>query len=79
MRVKAVSLGYNLPKNLLNRLKIDHLHVYVRAENLFTFTKYEGWDPEVTADFYNDNINKGYDFYSAPQFKTITVGVNIGL
>lgn len=79
MRVKALSLGYNLPKNLLDRFKIDHLHIYVRAENLFTFTKYTGWDPEVTADFYSDNINKGYDFYSAPQFKTVTVGVNIGL
>lgn len=79
MRVKAVALGYNLSKNVLNRLKIDHFHIYVRAENLFTFTQYAGWDPEVTADFYNDNINKGYDFYSAPQFKTITVGLNIGL
>lgn len=79
MRVKAVSLGYNLSKNLLTRLKIDRFHLYVRAVNLFTITKYKGWDPEVTADFYNDNINKGYDFYSAPQFKTITVGVNIGL
>ncbi|MGI8951478.1 MAG: SusC/RagA family TonB-linked outer membrane protein [Chitinophagaceae bacterium] len=79
LRVKAVTLGYNLPKNLLNRFKIDHFRVYVRAQNLFTFTKYKGWDPEVTADFYNDNINKGYDFYSAPQFKTIVVGFNIGL
>ena len=79
LRVKAASLGYSLPKNLMNRWKLDHLHVYVRAENLFTFTEYEGWDPEVTADFYNDNINKGYDFYSAPQARTITVGFNIGL
>ncbi len=79
LRVKAVSLGYNLPKSILTRLKIDHLHIYIRAENLFTITNYEGWDPEVTADFYNDNINRGYDFYSAPQFRTITVGANIGL
>ena len=79
LRVKSVVLGYNLSKNIVNRWKIDHLHFFVRAENLFTFTKYQGWDPEVTADFYNDNINKGYDFYSAPQFKTITVGFNLGL
>ncbi|MFT4152521.1 SusC/RagA family TonB-linked outer membrane protein [Parafilimonas sp.] len=79
MRVKAVSLGYNLPKNLLDRWKMDHLHIFLRAENLFTFTKYTGWDPEVTADFYSDNINKGYDFYSAPQLKTVTIGFNIGL
>ncbi len=79
LRVKAVSLAYNLSKDLLTRWKIDHLRIYVRAENLFTFTKYAGWDPEVTADFYNDNINKGYDFYSAPQFKTFTVGITVGL
>lgn len=79
MRVKAVSLTYILPKNLVARLKIDHLNVYIRAENLITITKYKGWDPEVTADFYNDNINKGYDFYSAPQFRTITIGFNVGL
>jgi hypothetical protein len=79
MRVKSVSLGYTLPQNILSRLKIDHLHLYVRAENLFTFTKYKGWDPEVTADFYSDNINKCYDFYSAPQIKAITIGLSIGL
>jgi hypothetical protein len=82
MRVKSVTLGYNLSKDILTRLKIDHLRVYIRAQNLFTFTKYDGWDPEVNADFYGgpaDNINRGYDFYSAPQFKTVTVGVNIGL
>ncbi|MEP6683454.1 MAG: TonB-dependent receptor [Parafilimonas sp.] len=82
MRVKSVTLGYNLSKDILTRWKIDHLRVYVRAANLFTFTNYDGWDPEVNADFYGgqtDNINRGYDFYSAPQFKTVTVGVNIGL
>ena len=79
MRIKSVTLGYNVSKILLTRWKLDHLRVYVKAENLFTFTNYKGWDPEVTADFYNDNINRGYDFYSAPQFKTITIGANIGL
>jgi TonB-linked SusC/RagA family outer membrane protein len=82
MRVKSITLSYNLPKDILTRWKLDHLRVYVRAENLFTFTNYDGWDPEVNADFYGgpaDNINKGYDFYSAPQLKTVTVGVNLGL
>lgn len=79
MRVKAVTLGYNLSKKFVAKLKIDHLRVYLKAENLITITKYTGWDPEVTADFYNDNINRNYDFYSAPQFQTITIGANIGL
>ena len=79
MRVKAVTLGYNLSKALAVRLKIDRIRVYLRASNLFTITKYKGWDPEVNADFYNDNINKGYDFYSAPQVRTITAGITVGL
>lgn len=79
LRVKALTFGYNLPKNVLNKLKIEKARVYVRGQNLFTFTKYEGWDPEVNADFSATNITQGQDFYSAPQLKTIVFGVIIGL
>ncbi len=79
LRVKAVSLGYNLPKSVLNKLKLDRVRVYVRGQNLFTFTKYDGWDPEVNADYQATNINQGNDFYSAPQVRTIIFGLNIGL
>jgi TonB-dependent starch-binding outer membrane protein SusC len=43
-----------------------------------TVTKYKGWDPEVNADYQASNINQGVDFYSAPQPKTITAGINLG-
>lgn len=79
LRVKAVTLGYNLPKSITSRLKISSLRVYARAQNLFTFTKYTGWDPEVTADYLASNIIQGYDFYSAPQIKAIVFGVNLSL
>ncbi|GAC1486378.1 MAG: hypothetical protein NVS1B13_13780 [Flavisolibacter sp.] len=79
LRVKSVSLGYNLPLSILNRLRIEKLRIYVRAQNLFTITKYKGWDPEVNADYQASNINRGVDFYSAPQIKAIVFGVNIGL
>ncbi len=79
LRVKAVTLGYNLPANLIRKIKLESLRVYLRAQNLFTITKYKGWDPEVTADFLASNITQGVDFYSAPQLKTIVFGVNIGL
>jgi TonB-linked SusC/RagA family outer membrane protein len=85
-RIKSLSIGYNLSQNLLNRLKLDHFRIYVRGENLLTVTNYAGWDPEVNADFNgtttngeHDNINQGYDFYSAPQYRTIVFGFNIGL
>jgi TonB-dependent starch-binding outer membrane protein SusC len=80
LRVKAVTLGYNLPKTVISRLHLDRLRVYVRAQNLFTITDYKnGWDPEVNADYQAGNINQGVDFYSAPQLKTIVFGLTIGL
>ncbi|MEP7144495.1 MAG: TonB-dependent receptor [Ferruginibacter sp.] len=79
LRVKAVTLGYNLSPKLSGKLHIDRARIYVRAQNLFTFTKYKGWDPEVNADYQASNINQGVDFYSAPQLKTIVFGINIGL
>jgi TonB-dependent starch-binding outer membrane protein SusC len=79
LRVKAVTLGYNLPKSLLTKLHLDKARFYVRGQNLFTITKYKGWDPEVNADYQASNINQGVDFYSAPQLKTIVFGLNIGL
>jgi len=63
----------------LNRIKVERLRVYIRAQNLLTFTKYEGWDPEVNADYQASNINQGVDFYSLPQAKTIVFGISIGL
>ncbi len=79
MRVKSVSLGYTIPASAIKKFKIERIRVYARALNLFTVTKYKGWDPEVNADYQADNINQGVDFYSAPQIKSIVFGVNIGL
>ncbi|SIS57057.1 TonB-linked outer membrane protein, SusC/RagA family [Filimonas lacunae] len=79
LRVKAVTLGFNVPKAALNKIGIERIRVYARAQNLFTITKYKGWDPEVNSDYQATNINQGVDFYSAPQAKTIVFGINIGL
>ena len=78
LRVKTVTLGYNLPKPIASRLKLERIRIYVTGQNLFTFTGYKGWDPEVNADFSASNIVQGNDFYSAPQPKTITAGINLG-
>lgn len=78
LRVKSVNFGFNLPKNILKPARIESARIYVAASNLFTFTKYTGYDPEVNTE-YIGNINLGHDFYTPPQAKTITIGVNIGL
>ncbi len=79
LRVKSVTLGFNLPAPIAAKLRISRFRAYLKAQNLFTFTKYKGWDPEVNADYQATNINQGVDFYSAPQLKSIVFGVNIGL
>ena len=78
LRLKTATLSYTLPTSLTNRAKLDRVRLYVTGQNLLTFTKYTGWDPEVNADYLAGNIGLGNDFYSAPQAKTIIVGINLG-
>ncbi|MGB8193406.1 MAG: TonB-dependent receptor [Chitinophagaceae bacterium] len=78
LRVKSVNLGYNFSKKMISRWKIDNARVFIAAVNLFTFTKYEGYDPEINTT-YTGNVNLGHDFYTPPQAKTISIGINIGL
>jgi hypothetical protein len=88
-RVKNVTLGYNLSSDLAKRAFLKSARVYVSAQNLFTFTNYEGYDPEVnTAAFSGitsanpagtSNYLIGHDFYTPPLAKTFLVGINLGL
>jgi TonB-linked SusC/RagA family outer membrane protein len=78
VRLRTATLSYNLPKALINRVKLNNVRFFVTGQNLLTFTKYAGWDPEVNADYIVSNIAQGYDFYTAPQARTITGGINIG-
>ena len=77
-RVKSVNFGYNIPGSVLKRLKLDNARIYISANNLFTFTKYSGYDPELNTSAANA-ISLGHDFYTPPQARTIAFGINIGL
>jgi len=77
LRIKTVTLGYTLPKDLLTKLWLKSARVYVSGQNLYTFTTYTGMDPEV--NYYStDNIIMGTDFFTYPQSRTIMVGLNLG-
>jgi len=78
LRLKNLTLAYDFPSGLFGKTGIRDLRVYVTGTNLLTFTKYEGWDPEVTTDFLASNIIYGVDFYAAPQPKTIVAGFRVG-
>lgn len=78
VRLRNVSISYNVPKAIAAKVRMTSARIFVSGQNLATFTKYKGWDPEVNADDIVTNIAQGYDFYSSPQARTITVGLNIG-
>lgn len=80
VRLKNVTVTYNLPKSVIRNLKIQNLSVYFAGVNLLTFTSYTGWDPELNTDanfLAGDNKNQGLDFYAAPQVKNYSIGLNI--
>ncbi len=77
LRLKNITLGYNLPKSLISKLKVNNARVYVTGQNILTFTNYTGFDPEVSSTF--SIANTGVDQGTIPQFKTFSFGLNIGL
>ena len=78
LRLKTLTLSYTLPRSVIQRANIDRVRLYATGVNLLTFTSYDGWDPEVNTDFLAGNIGLGNEFYSAPQARTFTIGVEIG-
>jgi hypothetical protein len=75
MRIKNVSLAYNLPRSVSRRVSVDNMKVYVNVQNLLTFTKYTGLDPEVGASQTNDNVF-GMDNGRYPAARIYTFGLN---
>ncbi|SOD93167.1 SusC/RagA family TonB-linked outer membrane protein [Spirosoma fluviale] len=80
LRLKNMSIGYTIPASVIGKLTgnvLSKTRVYVSSQNLLTFTKYTGYDPEVSSKNYN-LLNNGIDYVQYPQARTIMVGVNLG-
>jgi TonB-dependent starch-binding outer membrane protein SusC len=75
LRLKTVSFGYNLPAKMLQRLKLKALRVYASGQNLATWTKYSGIDPEVSV--FNSVLTPGFDYSPYPRPRVVTVGASI--
>jgi len=71
LRIKTATLGYTLPKELIKKAGFNNAHLYVTGQNLFTFAKYTGFDPEVGSN--------GIDFSVYPVTRTISLGINLTL
>ena len=78
VRLRNLTLGFTLPVEVTNKLGLDRLRIYFTGVNLFTFTNFSGWDPESTGDFAQWNsAASGYVFFSPPQARTLTLGLNV--
>ncbi len=84
LRVNNITLGYTLPGQLTRKVFIDEFRIYITANNLHTFTKYSGYDPEVNARFDPDDtdnrdryLTPGVDYSAYPRSRSILAGINL--
>ena len=81
LRLKELRLTYNFDDKLISKLHLSNMALTLGAYNLFTFTHYNGFDPEVgkVAGEEGNNLNMGVDHGNYPQARTFTVGLKIAL
>ena len=72
-RIKTLQIGYSLPKSLISKINLTRLRVYAMSENLYTFTNYTGYDPEIGGGVFS--IDRGV----YPQARSFMLGLNVGL
>jgi TonB-linked SusC/RagA family outer membrane protein len=77
IKLRTLTLGYNFPKNMLDKIKISNARFYVSGNNLLILTAYPGPDPEVSSNG-NGTTNFGIDRNTVANQRTITVGINVG-
>jgi len=78
LRINNVTLGYTLPTSLVNKAKIQKLRIYATVNNLHVFTKYSGYDPEVSTRRAS-GVTPGVDYSAYPRSRSFIFGVNLSL
>ena len=81
MRIKNVQLTYNIPTKILAKIKMSSAQIYVQGQNLLTFTKYKGLDPDINlraSGTDNQDIHMGIDEGAFPVARSYNVGVRLG-
>ncbi len=78
LRIKNITFGYTLPKKVLSKMRIENIRLYVNMQNLYTFTKYSGYDPEVGASTQDSTgLTYGLDNGRYPSPTMYSFGLNI--
>jgi len=76
LRIANLTLGYTLPKNILKKVFVENLRVYASGNNLYTFTKYSGFDPEVSTRN-SSGTTPGVDWGAYPRSRAFVFGLSI--
>ncbi|MBO7299842.1 MAG: TonB-dependent receptor [Tidjanibacter sp.] len=76
LRLKSVTLSYDLPARVRKSLGLSSAQIYVSGQNLFTWTKYSGLDPEVST--FHSTLTPGFDYSAYPRARVVSVGVKLG-
>ncbi|MCF8225493.1 MAG: TonB-dependent receptor [Bacteroidales bacterium] len=74
LRIKTLQIGYSFPERALSGLNINQFRIYASANNLFTITRYPGYDPEIGS---TDPLNMGIDNGYYPVPRTASIGINL--
>ncbi|MDO4229255.1 MAG: TonB-dependent receptor [Capnocytophaga sp.] len=77
IRLKNITLAYNVPTNVLEKLNISNLKLYVSAQNILTLTSYSGADPEIGQITEGNYLSRGVDVGIYPQPKTFVMGLKL--
>jgi hypothetical protein len=72
-RIANMTLGYKLPKNMLKQIRMSFLRLYVSIDNVHIWTKYSGWDPDVSVG--NNQLTPGLDSDAYPRARTFRTGI----
>lgn len=75
LKLSNVTLGYTFPKAWLKKLGVSKLRLYATGSNLFTWTKYSGFDPEVST--MGNGLTPGVDFGAYPKSRSFVFGINL--
>ncbi|MDL2282298.1 TonB-dependent receptor [Parabacteroides sp. OttesenSCG-928-G06] len=76
LRLNTLTLGYTLPKSLLQKVKMQHCRFYVTGYNVFCWTNYSGFDPEVSTRR-KTALTPGVDYSAYPKSRSFVIGVNL--
>jgi hypothetical protein len=76
LRLNTLTLGYTIPKNIVGRIKLENLRLYASAYNVYTWTNYSGFDPEVSTRR-KTALTPGVDYSAYPKSRSIVFGLNL--